>query len=119
MDERHRGRCQAEVGVKRYDLTRKFQNTNQDIEELDFEDDALCKWQDPAWQNLFKEWLAGRGPLEDLMTRQECADYLRCDVKLVDKLRERGDLVSFKVGDRHIVITTKSVQAYLARRRAS
>jgi len=27
--------------------------------------------------------------------------------------------VSFKVGERHIVITTKSVQAYLARRRAS
>ena len=79
----------------------------------------MRQFDDPAKQKEFEEWKAGRGPLEDLMTRQECADYLRCDVKLVDKLRERGDLVSFKVGDRHIVITTKSVQAYLARRRAS
>ena len=64
--------------MKRYDLTRKFQITNQDIEELDFEDDALCKWQDPSWQKLFKEWLAGRGPLDDLMTKNcdmLCANY--------------------------------------------
>lgn len=79
----------------------------------------MTRFDDPAKQKKFEEWVSRRHDLEDLMTRQECADYLRCDVKLVDKLRERGDLVSFKVGDRHIVITTKSVQAYLARRRAS
>ena len=79
----------------------------------------MKQFDDPVKQKEFEEWKAGRGPLDDLMSRKECADYLRCDVKLVDKLRERGDLVSFKVGDRHIVITTKSVQAYLARRRAS
>ena len=96
--------------MKRYDLIRKFQITNQDIEELDFEDDALCKWQDPAWQKLFKEWLAGRGPLDDLMTREEVATYLGCDVKAVDQLRKEGRLVTIALTARMIRVTTESVR---------
>ena len=79
----------------------------------------MKQFDNPAQQKKFEEWVSRRHDLEDLMSRKECADYLRCNVKLVDKLRDQNELVSFKVGERHVVITTKSVQAYLARRRAS
>lgn len=57
--------------------------------------------------------------LPPMATRKEVADYLRCNVKLVDKLVKQGELTKHKIGTRHLVISRDSVQAYLARRRAS
>lgn len=59
-----------------------------------------------------------RKPTENL-TRNETARLLCCSTKLVDELRRRGDLHSYKIGDRHVIISRKSVDQYLARRRAS
>ena len=57
--------------------------------------------------------------LPPMATRKEVADYLRCNVKLVDKLVEQGELTKHKIGLRHVVISRDSVEDYLTRRRAS
>lgn len=67
-------------------------------------------------------------PMPQLAITESYHEKPRCDSPTIDwreplasddKLRDQTELVSFKVGERHVVITTKSVQAYLARRRAS
>jgi excisionase family DNA binding protein len=57
--------------------------------------------------------------LPPMATRNEVAAYLRCNVKLVDKLVKQQELTSHKIGPRRLVISRESVEAYLGRRRAS
>ncbi len=38
--------------------------------------------------------------VDQLLTKQEVADWLRVDLNTVDRMRERGDLPTVKVGPR-------------------
>ena len=57
--------------------------------------------------------------LPPMATRNEVAAYLRCNVKLVDKLVKQQELTIYKLGTRRLLISRKSVEADLNRRRVS
>ena len=50
--------------------------------------------------------------LQDLLSRKEAGEYLRCSTRTVDRLRQKGKLKWFKLKGR-VVLRKESLETYI------